>query len=155
MYYCSFKVIGGNMRYIDFEEKVNEMGFTCDIVYDTYSGIPIDPVIVVEKGFVSTVEKGDFLYTGAVSNNKEANLVSQLANTDLDKRVVEKEFVFPLPRTKTTYGCKQYLSYKTGTFFISRKLPEYEQVKQSWKQSELETIPLFYLELRTEKPKEW
>lgn len=146
------------MKYIDFEEKVNKMGFTCNIVYDIYSGVPIHPVIVVEKGFVSTVEKGDFLYTGPVSDNKEAHLVlliQQLANTPLNERVVEKEFVFPLPRTKTTYGCKQYLSYKSGTFFISRKLPECEQVKQSWKQSELETIPLFYLGLRTEKPKEW
>ena len=79
------------------------MGFICDIVYDTYSGVPIDPVIVVEKGFVSTVEKGDFVYTGPVSNNREAHLVlliQQLANTDLDKRVVEKGVCIPITKNK-------------------------------------------------------
>lgn len=158
MHYCSFKAIGGNMRYIDFEEKVKEMGYGCEMVYDDYLGIPIKLQVRFGQGWVSATQKGRFEYTGIVSNTKEAHLVllmSQLADTDLDKRVDEKEFVFPLPRTKTTYGCKQYLSYKSGTFFISRKLPKCEQVKQSWKQSELEIIPLFYLGLRTEKPKEW
>ena len=29
------------MRYIDFEEKIKEMGYGCEMVYDDYLGIPI------------------------------------------------------------------------------------------------------------------
>lgn len=162
MHYYSFKVSERrkDMKYIEFENRVKEMGYECEIHYDKCTGYPLDSEIIVENGWISTVQKDAFAYNGSVSTGKEAHLtvlMSQLAKTPLLERVVEKEFVFPLPVAKTTYGCRQYLSNKGNTFFISRKLPPYEGVKQVWKYSELDKIPLFYLKLATEKTtiKEW
>lgn len=56
------------------------------------------------------------------------------AKTPIGEREEEKRFIVPLPGLITTDGEQQYLTYKDGHFFASRRD---EKLRQTWKGKDL------------------
>lgn len=75
------------------------------------------------------------------------SVILKLAKTPIEERKDEKRFIIPLPRLVTTDGEQQYLTYKDGFFFASRRD---EDLVQTWKEEHLEIVPEQYSQFAEE-----
>ena len=74
-------------------------------------------------------------------------IILKLAKTPPEDREDEKRFIIPLPGLVTTDGKQQYLSYKDGFFFVSRRD---ETLRQTWKEEHLKFVPEIYRQFAVE-----
>lgn len=69
------------------------------------------------------------------------NLFVEYAKTPISDRKEEKRFIVPLPGLVTTDGEQQYLTHKEEHFFACRRNKD---LRQTWKEKDLEYIPEEY-----------
>ena len=147
------------MRYKEFKKAIEEWGQKYG--YETEVAITRIYVCVnMKPGGARTMALIRTNLTGVLDTDWEffrdikedarvelLSIVAELAKTPIKDREDEKSFIIPLPGLITTDGKQQYLSYKDGFYFVSRRN---ETLIQKWKERYLELVPEIYRQFAEE-----
>ena len=146
------------MRYKKFEEKVKawgekygyeteveiELRYVCvktnsGTDFQTIAEIGMDSKLILDTDWrlFENIEKG--------ARAELFSIIVKLAKTPIEEREDEKRFIIPLPHLVTTDGRRQYLTYKDGNFFASRRD---KTLKQTWKN--LNLVPYVHRQFAVE-----
>ena len=149
------------MKYKEFKERIEDWGQKHD--YKTEVETNFNHVYVSTKsdGVFRTLAIIRANSPGALDTDWEffrdikedarvelLSIVAELAKTPIKDREDEKSFIIPLPGLITTDGRQQYLSYKDGFYFASRRD---EDLRQIWKEEHLKHVPEVYRQFAMER----
>ena len=147
------------MKYKEFKEKIEVWGRTYGYITRVIIG-DFETTVEVESNGVSYSNADisnvrsfvldiDWIFFGGIEEHAREelfNIILQLVKTPIEDRRDEKSFIIPLPGLVTTDGRQQYLSYKDGYYFASRRN---EGLKQEWKERYL--VPEEYRQFAVER----
>lgn len=148
------------MRYKEFEEQVEvwgrKHGYATRVIFEDFNtyieiGTGNNAFIAahVSNIYMFTLETLWNYSTKITTHVREElfDILVDLAKTPPEDRKDEKRFIIPLPELITTDGKLQYLTYKDCFFFASRRD---ENLRQIWKEEDLQFVPEFYRQFAME-----